>query len=209
MHACKRNAYQPMPDVLFIMGFLNRQDRATAAIILQIAVTALRERGKRRRLARARTVNGLQIDLLILFVDERNAFIGESKRTATVFVYPAAQREARRGQALCCTVAPVPQRATGISWVVLNPEQPAMSGTQLSEIAAGRRRFFSGPFTHPKAVRRFCLDHHCRSRSVRLPFFKRTYTLRISFDAFSLRKVSSSSPRGDCSASVRAARILS
>ena len=156
-----------MLDALVMVGFLHRDDCTSAVIVLQVAITAARTRGERHRLASPPTGKRLQIDLLVAFINESNTFIGEAKRTATVFVYPTAQGKFSGCQALRRAVAPVPEGATRIGGIVLNPEQAPMPGTQLCEVAAGRGGLLSGPVATPEAIRRFGFAHIDRFRSVR------------------------------------------
>src|SRR5690606_38341780 len=86
-----------------------------------------------------------------------------------VFIDAAAQREAGRRQAARLPFPPVPERATRIRRVVLDPEQPAMTGPQLGEVSAGGGSPLGAPFAGPGAIGDSGFAHACIHRSAVRP----------------------------------------
>ncbi len=172
-----------MHDANGLMGFLQRQNRITDGIMLQIAIPALRRRGQRDWRRGLGVIGQLQVDLLICLVDEGDALTGQTERAAAVFIDATAYREAVRGQAACAAGLPEPQRAAPLNGVVLDPEQPPVTGPQLGIVLAGGRGGLGAPGAGPEAIGQYLGGWMKHGRIVAGRF----HTLRMSLEAFSLR----------------------
>ncbi len=177
------DTHQTMHDANGLTGFLQRQNRITDGIMLQIAITAFRRRGQRDWRRGLGVIGQLQVDLLICLVDEGDALTGQTERAAAVFIDATAYREAVRGQAACAASLPEPQRAAPLNGVVLDPEQPPVTGPQLGIVLAGGRGGLGAPGAGPETVGQHLGGWVKHARIVAGRF----HTLRMSLEAFSLR----------------------
>ena len=127
---CKRVEVDADQSML-IAGFLDRQHLPAGKLHATVTASALGQH------LWCRAVQGLQVQLLIGFVDEYHRVIAQAKTATAILVDPAAHAETSGCQAVSLAFAPVPDTRGGVLGAIFVPEQAPWTDPQFCEIDAG------------------------------------------------------------------------
>ena len=146
--AIKTNGDQPVDGPVFEMLLLHRDNTLPERVEHQSPVTAVIQAGQ---LLTAPLLQRLTVQLLVCLIDEYQLVASKAKRSAAIFIDPAAHTVAIRSQPSDAVRRPLHYRATPFPRQKLHPEHPLFIAGQIGVIRAAGNRFGSGKGTGPMA----------------------------------------------------------